>query len=70
MDISSYGILATKVYMLLGHSADSGWLVGFNCISISIGYLMPEPFYTLYIYDLETHIFRLVMVGFYGKLTS
>ena len=33
----------------------------------SIGYLMPEPFYT---YIICKHIFRLVRVGFYGKSTS
>ena len=26
------------------------WLVGFNGISTSVGYLMPEPFYTYIIY--------------------
>ena len=28
----------------------SSWLVGFNGISTSIGYLMPEPIYTYIIY--------------------
>ena len=27
-----------------------GWLVGFNGISTSISYLMPEPFYTYILY--------------------
>ena len=27
-----------------------GWLVRFNGISTSIGYLMPEPFFTYIIY--------------------
>ena len=25
---------------------NNDWLVGFNCISTSIGYLMPKPVYT------------------------
>ena len=32
-----------------------GWLVGFNGISTSIGYLMPKPVYTYYMYGLLTH---------------
>ena len=31
------------------------WLVGFNGISTSIGYLMPKPVYTYYMYSLLTH---------------
>ena len=34
-----------------------GWLVGFNGISTSIGYLMPEPFYTYIIYMIRKGIF-------------
>ena len=38
-----------------------GWLVGFNGISTSIGYLMPEPFYTYIIYM----IYKCICLGWW-----
>ena len=32
-----------------------GWLVGFNGISTSIGYLMPKPVYTYYMYVIHMY---------------